>query len=789
LVTCLGLLGIGLTVSMAWGYQDESTASKEKRSRGPASIVVDRFFVDEVWSKLGERVCLKCHQEGADASSSDFILRDPSRDRTQKLEVLGQNHMAFQRMAEAKHKGQSRLLLKATGQVEHEGGEILKTDSTGYQILKEFVRRINHPQRKDREQDEPFAAKMPAFFDSIDMLPPRRLLRRVTLSLAGRLPTETELDLVHRAGLKAIREILDGVMQQDAFYERLQEAFNDILLTRGYDGAGEGALSYEHFKNRLWYQQRDPRKGLSPEEAKTLPYSHPKMKIYTKLIADYREGMRREPLELIEHIVRNDLPFTQIVTADYIMVSPYTARGYGIYETLKDKFVDTDDPFDFITTKIEALKLRNGNTAQESPTGFYPHAGLLSSFQYLKRYPTTETNRNRLRIRMYFEHFLGIDLLSLAPQVNDAAAITAAHEIPTMQASDCVVCHKVMDPIAGLYQDFYVLDGKGIYGPRKEGWYEDMFSPGFNGESLPQSDQWRSLQWLGERTANDPRFAVAMVKHVWYILMGRKPMLPPEDIDDPFFTAHRRAYRAQQAEIERVTEEFIRGNFNLKIVFQELVQSNFYRAEGLAVTVDDPKRLAEIDDIGLARLLTPEQLERKLTAIFGRKWGRLTDPESKFKILYGGIDSKEVTQRLSDPSGTMGAIQRILANDIACKNVASDFALPASERRLFPEIEIDIIPGVNRSADEQIRRAIVHLHELILGRFDSENDSEVTRTFDLFSNIITDSKSRTDISKVESYSCQTLADKTPRDADPDYSIRAWRGVVTYLLRQHDFLYE
>ena len=25
--------------------------------------------------------------------------------------------------------------------------------------------------------------------------------------------------------------------------------------------------------------------------------------------------------------------------------------------------------------------------------------------------------------------------------------------------------------------------------------------------------------------------------------------------------------------------------------------------------------------------------------------------------------------------------------------------------------------------------------------------------------------------------------------DPDYTIRAWRGVVTYLLRQHEFLYE
>ena len=37
--------------------------------------------------------------------------------------------------------------------------------------------------------------------------------------------------------------------------------------------------------------------------------------------------------KLIEHIVRNDRPFTEIVTADYIMVTPYSARGYGIYFT------------------------------------------------------------------------------------------------------------------------------------------------------------------------------------------------------------------------------------------------------------------------------------------------------------------------------------------------------------------------------------------------------------------------------------------------------------------------
>jgi len=763
-------------------------ASRPKAThRGPECLAVDNFFADEVWSKVGERTCLKCHNVKGDASESEFLLRDTARDRTKREEAVRHNRIAFQRVATAKEAGKSLLLSKISGDLDHGGGEVLKTDSTGYRILKRFVGRAS-----GQPDTGPAIADYdaPPFFDGIEMMSPRRLLRRVTLSLAGRLPTKEERVEVEQNGMKAIDAILDATMQEDAFYDRLQEAFNDILLTRGYDGVAEGALSYEHFKTRLWYQDLSPRKGLSPEQQQKLfPYSHPKMIAHTKLVREYREGMRREPLELVTYIVRNDRPFTELVTADYTMVSPYTSKGYGIYDELKDKFDDPDDPFEFIPTKIEALKSRNGRQAQESGTGFYPHAGLLSSFQYLKRYPTTETNRNRLRIRMYFEHFLGVDILQLAPRVNDAAAITAKYEIPTMQATDCVVCHKVMDPIAGLYQDYYVVDGKGIYGPRKKGWYEDMFSPGFEGEALPEDERWRSLQWLGKRTARDPRFAVAMVKHVWYILTGRKPLLPPEDIDDPMFAARRRAYHVQRDEIDRIASRFAEADFNLKVVFKELVQSEFYRVDGLVTAVKEPRRMAELDDVGVVRMLTPEQLERKLTAIFGKRWGRLTDSESKFKILYGGIDSKQVTERLTDPSGVMGAIQRIMANDVACKNVAADFSLPQAERRLFPGIEPDVVPGANAKLDEQIRRAIVHLHELLLGRFDTTDDPEVQRTYDLFAGIVEDAKSRKGIAPVESYSCQTLADKSPRDPDLHYTIRAWRAVVTYLLRQHDFLYE
>ena len=54
-------------------------------------------------------------------------------------------------------------------------------------------------------------------------------------------------------------------------------------------------------------------------------------------------------------------------------------------------------------------------------------------------------------------------------------------------------------------------------------------------------------------------------------------------------------------------------------------------------------------------------------------------------------------------------IQRILANDVACKHTLRDFALKPSERRLFPGIEPAVLPGVSPENDTQIRQAIVRL--------------------------------------------------------------------------------
>jgi hypothetical protein len=744
------------------------------------AAVADNDFANEVWAKVGARKCLTCHKAGGDAADSNFVLIDPTRKQgTDRDDAMRHNRDAFARMARLKEKDQSRILLKVVGKLDHGGAEVLAPDSAEYRTLVAFVRRVNSPANP---ADIALDPKAPPFFAGVSMLDDRVLLRRVTLSLAGRLPTDAELADVGKGGLKALPPILDAVMTEDAFFDRLREGFNDIFLTLGVDGnADQTCLSYEHFeKTRHWYQKHDLSHIKDEKERRNAGY---------KLANDYRAALLGEPMKLVEHVVRTNRPFTEIVTADYIMVSPYTARGYGIFDQLKPQFKNPDDPFEYIPVRLQALKGRSPAMNQESATGFYPHAGLLSTFQYLTRYPTTETNRNRLRARMYYQHFLGVDVLELAARVTDAAAATAKHKVPAMQAPECVVCHKTLDPVAGLFQDYWKFAEMGVYGRRKGGWFADMFATGFEGEVMPAKERWRSLPWLGERTAKDPRFAVAMTEHVYYILSGRRTLLPPKDIDDPLFPARQRAFAAQRKEVEAIAAKFAKNNFDLKGVFKDWVASDFYRADGLATATKDPCRRAELDDVGLVRMLSPEQVERKVAAVFGERWGKL---QGEMAMLYGGIDSKEVTERAADPSGAMGAIQRILSNDVACKQVARDFARPAAERRLFPLVDPQTVPGTSPESDAAIRKTIVKLHERILGRYDAADSAEVDRTFKLFAGIVADAKAqKKGFDKQEIYFCRPGNKDAPgaKVEDPHYTVRAWRGVVTYLLRRGEFLYE
>ena len=74
--------------------------------REPGCTAVDSFFAEEVWGKVGERSCLKCHNAKGDAAESEFVLQETLQDHT----ALEKNRQAFLRLATAQEDGKSRLL-------------------------------------------------------------------------------------------------------------------------------------------------------------------------------------------------------------------------------------------------------------------------------------------------------------------------------------------------------------------------------------------------------------------------------------------------------------------------------------------------------------------------------------------------------------------------------------------------------------------------------------------------------------------------------------------------------
>ena len=44
----------------------------------------------------------------------------------------------------------------------------------------------------------------------------------------------------------------------------------------------------------------------------------------------------RAPLELIAHVAENDLPYTEILTANYVMANPMAAEAFGAATTFEN---------------------------------------------------------------------------------------------------------------------------------------------------------------------------------------------------------------------------------------------------------------------------------------------------------------------------------------------------------------------------------------------------------------------------------------------------------------------
>ena len=464
----------------------------------------EEVFRDHISRPIVQAKCILCHVEGGAATLTDLKFVRSSNPGHEAL-----NFEAFKDfLADEEHDGEY-ILNKIQGGLGHGGGSQVPVDTPEFANMERFLALLG--------EEIPLGSITPAtLFDTVRMAPMRKTLRRAALIFAGRIPTDAEAAAAQRGG-EALRATIRGMMEGTEFHEFLIRAANDRLLTDRERGS-IGSLDIHLLDfNRDNYRRRAAAHASGTDSA---------WREYNEWRERVDFGSDRAPLELIAHVVENDLPYTEVLTADYIMANPWAASAYGA----STRFDDPDDMHEFQPSEIVSYYRKGEGYEEEydpvvdasrilSPGPLitdYPHAGVLNTTVFLRRYPTTATNRNRARSRWTYYHFLGLDIEKSASRTTDPDALADINN-PTLFNPACTVCHRVLDPVAGAFQNYF---DEGQY---KTNWGGidslDEFYKREGGTPLAvRVDSWRNretLSWPVGLGAGVATLRVLYTNHFW----------------------------------------------------------------------------------------------------------------------------------------------------------------------------------------------------------------------------------------------------------------------------------
>ncbi|MCA9426187.1 MAG: hypothetical protein KC994_13990, partial [Candidatus Omnitrophica bacterium] len=123
-----------------------------------------------------------------------------------------------------------------------------------------------------------------AFAQEFVQLSKPETIRRISLDLKGTLPSESDL----QTDDSGISTLIDQYMASEEFNNRLLWMGNDIFLTRN--------TFVEYFRDSYDYENEESR-------------------------WDVTKAVGEEPVRLFQYIVKNDLPLTELVAADYTVAN------------------------------------------------------------------------------------------------------------------------------------------------------------------------------------------------------------------------------------------------------------------------------------------------------------------------------------------------------------------------------------------------------------------------------------------------------------------------------------
>ena len=488
----------------------------------------------------------------------------------------------------------------------------------------------------------------PAPTGDFTLLTPREQLNRLSLDLRGVPPTEAELQAIEQSPA-LYSTFVDTWLEDPRFAPRMADLFNARFLTR--TGNAYGLMA----------------DGYSADQVV--------------------EAVNQEQLKLVERIADQDLPWTEIVLADYTVANPVLATALNL-----------DYP--------------------EGGRGWQPawyrdgreHAGILTMTTTWLRYTSMGGNANRSRANAVSKMLLCDDYLSRPLVLNRAAVdqLTVDPETAINTNVSCQSCHATLDPLAAHFFGFFVYDDESdfedptVYRPeREQGWrrYSGK-SPGYYGTPTA------SIRELAELMSQDQRFVDCAVQTVFEGMTQRT-------VTD-----------ADWGELSEHVVAFEDGGLTLRPLVRSIVMDPAYLAKDV---VDE--ELAQ--RIPAVKLVSAQQLSDIIEARTGFRWtfggvDLITDRRAGVPTLMGDIDGTSITSRNYRPSVGGLFVQERIAWAAAWHVVQSDFE-GEGEPRLIRYVAHTATPDEDPQGFEtQMRQLYVDLTGIPLADKAPEPEALIT---------------------------------------------------------------
>lgn len=526
---------------------------------------------------------------------------------------------------------------------------------------------------------------------NIEYLRPVDHLVRISMALRGVRPSIADIEAVE-ANADVLPELVDSYLEDERFGEVIRDVHDDALHV-----------------------------GIELKFA-----AFPPLDAYIPLVVT--TSAMQLPLRTAEYIVRNDLPYTELVTGDYTVVDEIAATVWGW-------------PYD-----------PQGETWQVVTMDDRPAAGILAESSLFMRYESAGANYNRGRANAITTALLCHDFQSLDIEVDgvDLSDPDAVNEAVT-ELPECSGCHHTLDPIASnLFGHFPKFNNMQFdqfplpsgYFPATEDQWENTNErePGYFG--TPTS----GLADLGQQIADDPRFAQCAAMRFY----GYFNQTPWQEVP-----VQARAV---------LQETLVDSGWNIKAMVRQIVLDDDFRiARGL-----DAPTAQEVIGLKKAR---PFQLASLMQDLTGFVWqldaavipgaggiGVLDLARSAtvgFKVLGGAGDSLTVLETANTVNATTSLFLRQFATEAASFVVEQDFGRAPEDRRLLGLVQPD-------QADEAaVRDQLVWLHLRLFAQRVDADDDQVDAIYAVFSAV--------------------------HQATGDTE-RAWKATLTALLQDFSILY-